>query len=71
MRPVHPNFLQFLFAESGFRVVERVERSPVPANESLELLPGDDEQTKLLNVNFERVNALLFAPQDYAIVATR
>jgi 2-polyprenyl-3-methyl-5-hydroxy-6-metoxy-1,4-benzoquinol methylase len=71
VRPVHPNFLQFLFAEAGFRVVERVDRSPVPANESLELLPGDDEQTKLLNVNFERVNALLFAPQDYAIVATR
>jgi 2-polyprenyl-3-methyl-5-hydroxy-6-metoxy-1,4-benzoquinol methylase len=71
VRPVHPNFLQFLFAEAGFRAVERVDRGPVPANESLEMLPGDDEQTKRLNMNFERVNALLFAPQDYAIVASR
>ena len=63
--------MRFLFAEAGFSVVERVDRGPVPANETLEMLPGDDEQTKLLNVNFERVNALLFAPQDYAIIATR
>jgi hypothetical protein len=43
----------------------------VPENESLEMLPGEDEQTKRLNVNFERINALLFGPQDYAIVAKR
>ncbi len=70
-RPVHPDFLAFLCREAGFAEVERVDRSPVPADESLELLPGDDEATKQLNVNFERINALLFAPQDYAIVATR
>jgi hypothetical protein len=51
--------------------VERVDRSPVPADESLELLPGDDELSKRLNANFDRINGLLFAPQDYAIVATR
>lgn len=71
VRPVHPNYLGFLFAEAGFASVERVDRSPVPENESLELLPGEDEQTKRLNVNFERINALLFGPQDYAIVAKR
>jgi hypothetical protein len=43
----------------------------VPADESLELLPGDDELSKRLNANFDRINGLLFAPQDYAIVATR
>jgi len=70
-RPVHPDFLAFLFREAGFTEVERLDRSPVPADESLELLPGDDETTKRLNINFERINALLFAPQDYAVVATR
>jgi hypothetical protein len=70
-RPVHPNFLRFLFEEAGFARVERVDRSPVDANESLEMLPGDDELTKRLNANFDRLNALLFGPQDYAIVATR
>jgi hypothetical protein len=71
VRPVHPNYLGFLFAEAGFASVERVDRSPVPADESLELLPGDDELSKRLNANFDRINGLLFAPQDYAIVATR
>ena len=70
-RPVHPNYLGFLFAEAGFASVERVDRSPVPADESLELMPGDDELSKRLNANFDRINALVFAPQDYAIVATR
>jgi O-antigen chain-terminating methyltransferase len=71
VRPVHPTFLAFLFSEAGFARVERVDRSPVPADESLELLPGDDELAKRMNANLERINALLFAPQDYAIVATR
>ena len=38
---------------------------------SLELIPGDDELSKRLNANFDRINGLLFGPQDYAIVATR
>lgn len=71
VRPVHPAFLGFLFAEAGFASVERVDRSPVPADETLELLPGDDEVAKRVNANFERINALLFGAQDYAIVATR
>jgi 2-polyprenyl-3-methyl-5-hydroxy-6-metoxy-1,4-benzoquinol methylase len=71
VRPVHPMFLGFLFTQAGFARVERVDRSPVPDDESLDLLPGDDEISKHVNANLERINALLFAPQDYAIVATR
>jgi 2-polyprenyl-3-methyl-5-hydroxy-6-metoxy-1,4-benzoquinol methylase len=71
VRPVHPTYLGFLFAEAGFASVERVDRSPVPEDECLELLPGDDELSKRLNANFERINALLYGPQDYAIIATR
>jgi 2-polyprenyl-3-methyl-5-hydroxy-6-metoxy-1,4-benzoquinol methylase len=71
VRPVHPNFLEFLFGEAGFANVERIDRSPVAADESLELLPGEDETTKRLNANFERLNGLLFGPQDYAVLATR
>jgi len=71
VRPVHPNYLGFLFSEAGFATVERVDRSPVPADESLEPMPGDDELSKRLNANFDRINGLLFGPQDYAIVATR
>jgi len=71
VRPVHPTFLGFLFAEAGFASVERIDRSPVGSDDSLELLPGDDEVTKRLNANFERINGLLYGPQDYAILATR
>jgi len=71
VRPVHPTYLGFLFAEAGFASIEHVDRSPVPEDESLELLPGDDELSKRLNANFERINSLLYGPQDYAIVATR
>jgi hypothetical protein len=71
VRPLHPSFLTFLFAEAGFADIERVDRSPVATDESLELLPGDDELTKRLNANFERVNTLLYGPQGYAVFATR
>ena len=70
-RPVHPDYLEFLFGEAGFTDLRREYRSPVAADEALELLPGDDEVTKLLNANFERINDLLFGPQDYAFIATR
>jgi SAM-dependent methyltransferase len=71
VRPVHPDFLEFLFGEAGFSVVRREYRTPVRESDALELLPGDDEVTKRLNANFERINALVFGPQDYAIIATR
>jgi O-antigen chain-terminating methyltransferase len=71
VRPVHPKFLEFLFRQAGFASVQVVDRSPVATDESLELLPGDDETSKRLNANFERINSLLFGPQDYALVAIR
>jgi hypothetical protein len=43
----------------------------VPADEALEMIPGDDELAKRLNANFERINSLVFGPQDYVILATR
>ena len=60
-RPVHPGFLAFLFEEAGFREVKLDWRSPPPENDVLE---GDDP-------NVERLNRLLFAPQDFAVIATR
>jgi 2-polyprenyl-3-methyl-5-hydroxy-6-metoxy-1,4-benzoquinol methylase len=70
-RPVHPSVLEFLFTEAGFRDFRRVDRSPVPEDETLELLPGDDEIAKRLNANFERLNSTLFGARAYALIATR
>jgi 2-polyprenyl-3-methyl-5-hydroxy-6-metoxy-1,4-benzoquinol methylase len=70
VRPVHPAFLEFLCKEAGFEFTIEW-RSPVPEDETLHLLTGDDDVSKQLNGNFERINQLLFGPQDYALVAVR
>ena len=71
VRPVHPNFLEFLFQEAKFARLSIEYRSPVSEAEALVPLPGDDPQTRLLNENFQRIGALLFGAQDYAVIATR
>ena len=71
VRPVHPGFMEFLFREAEFARIAIEYRSPVAENESLVNLPGDDPQTRLVNENFERIGALLFGAQDYAVIATR
>jgi 2-polyprenyl-3-methyl-5-hydroxy-6-metoxy-1,4-benzoquinol methylase len=71
VRPVHPGLLSFLFRQAGFASVETLERSPVADEDRLELFVGDDDATRVLNANFEKLNALLYGPQDYAILATR
>ncbi len=59
VRPVPPDALRFLAEAAGF-VDARIEyRSPLPA--SSRLAGSDDDARKL--------NALLFAPQDYALIA--
>jgi SAM-dependent methyltransferase len=67
VRPVHPAYLSFLFSEADFSGVQIEWRSPPPADEVLEVPGGDPVATK----NAERLNALLFAPQDFAVIATR
>jgi len=65
-RPVHPAYLTFLFRQAGFTGIEIDWRSPPPAEEVLQPVgdPGAD-------ANYERLNQLLFGPQDYALIATR
>jgi O-antigen chain-terminating methyltransferase len=71
VRPVHPAFLEFLFREAGFRTAVIEWRSPMRPDERLQRVAGDDQQAALINANFERLDALLFGPQDYALIATR
>ncbi len=71
VRPVHPVFLDFLFREAGFSEFHVEWRSPMPVDETLRPVPGDDARTEQMNANFARLNELLYGPQDYALVATR
>jgi SAM-dependent methyltransferase len=73
-RPLHPETLRFLAAAAGFGEVRIEMRSPVPDDVRLHLLPGGGlppPVVKALNENVERLNALLFAPLEYALVARR
>ncbi|GAC1318980.1 MAG: hypothetical protein NVSMB12_18120 [Acidimicrobiales bacterium] len=64
--PVHPAYLKFLFEESGWKDVAIEWRSPPPVDDVLEVEDGASETAK---TNVARLNQLLFAPQDYALVA--
>jgi hypothetical protein len=62
---VHPAYLLFLFKEAGFTDVDIEWRSPPPQDD---LLQPPESGTS--DDNVERLNRILFAPQDYAIIAT-
>ncbi len=58
VRPVPPEALRFLAEAAGFTETRIEYRSPLPAGERLE------EKSE----NEKRLNALLYAPQDYALI---
>jgi SAM-dependent methyltransferase len=61
VRPVHPSYLFFLLQEAGFDEITIDWRSPVPADD---VLQADDADA-------ERINRILFATQDYAVIGRR
>jgi O-antigen chain-terminating methyltransferase len=75
--PVHPAYLEFLLKEAGFEEIGIEWRSPPPDGEALRPLTaevsasGSDALLAQLNANIARVNAIIFGPQDYAILAVR
>ena len=77
-RPVHPETLQFLMCAAGFREAEKKFFSPVSDKARLEKIPittemGEDVRNRfdLFNQNIEKLNLVLFGPQDYAILGKK
>jgi len=70
-KPIHPAYLTFLFREAGFSSVEIEWRSPPPAGEVLQPVSSDDPNAAVYNANVERLNRIVFGPQDYALLAIR
>ena len=64
--PVHPAYLEFVVRQSGWPHVRIEWRSP-PADDELLETAADASPTTAANI--ARLNRLLFAPQDYALVA--
>jgi O-antigen chain-terminating methyltransferase len=68
--PIHPDTLQFLVNACGFRNPRVLYASPVPAPARLQFLPEPaDPAQDVFNRNMEKLNRLLFDPQEYAVLA--
>ena len=73
-RPLHPDTLRFLAAAAGFSDVRVEMKSEVEKAACLQPVPhgGLPEATVLvLNENVARLNALLYGPLEYALLARR
>ena len=72
--PIHPEAARFLWESLGFRRVEILYVSPYPEEMRLEEAVRRDDETyedelaRVLNKNIQRLNALLYGYQDYAVV---
>jgi len=73
-RPLHPDTLRFLAAAAGFTDVRVEWRAPVDPAARLQGVPADGlppAAAQALNENVERLNALLYGPQEYVLLAAR
>jgi SAM-dependent methyltransferase len=73
-KPLHPETLSFLVAAAGFADVRIEMRSPVDAASRLQGIPPDGlppRAAAALNENIERLNGLLYGPQEYVLLARR
>lgn len=73
-KPLHPDTLGFLAAAAGFTEVRIELRSPVEPAARLQPVPAEGlppRAAEALNENIARLNALLYAPQEYVLLARR
>jgi SAM-dependent methyltransferase len=73
-RPLHPDTLSFLAAAAGFTDVRVELRTPVDAAARLQSVPPEElppRAVAVLNENLQRLNDLLYGPQEYALYARR
>ena len=73
-RPLHPDTLRFLAAAAGFTDVRVEMKSEVEPAARLQPVPGGGAARAAavaLNENIERLNALLYGPLEYALLARR
>ena len=84
VRPLHPETLEYLVSASGFQDVRVRYLSPYPDDFKLHSIPVPAQSSDgapspsvpfgvavTLNENVEKLNHLLFADQDYAVIAER
>jgi SAM-dependent methyltransferase len=68
--PLHPSLLAFMCERAGFRDIELQWWSPA-SDYHLPLIEGvEDPWAATVNEAFEKLNHVLFGPQEYTIIAT-
>lgn len=70
VRPLHPSLLAFLCESAGFRDVDVRFWAPAEGYHLPTLDAHGDPSLAAVNEAFQRLNTVLFGPQDYAVVAT-
>jgi SAM-dependent methyltransferase len=73
-RPLHPDTLRFLAAAQGFNEARIEYRAPVDPMTRLQPIPTEGlppRAAQLMNENVARLNALVYAPREYALIARR
>ena len=78
VKPIHPEAARFLLEAAGFHAVELRYVNPVPADGKLIPLEPlwymrryEEAFLGQINANLERLNQLLWGPQDYAVIGRR
>lgn len=74
VKPIHPDAMALMLEKAGFQDVEVQYVSEVPEGERLKLLDAlglPMEAAEALNENFMKLNSIVFAPQDYAVVGRK
>jgi O-antigen chain-terminating methyltransferase len=71
VQPIHSDTMKFLLEATGFREVEVKTLAPVDPSMRMPPLPGSDPALVAFNQGIERLNALLFGFQDYAVIGRK
>ena len=77
-RPIHPETLQFLISEAGFRECDKKFFSPVSNESRLKRITNRStldeaaqKNVEVYNNNIEMLNTILFGAQDYAMIGKK
>lgn len=78
VRPLHPETLKYLVMASGFSRADIEYRSPIPAQDRLQMVmapvtddPGWADLVETFNGNMTKLNARIFTHLDYAVLGER
>jgi SAM-dependent methyltransferase len=71
LRPIHPSLFAFACETAGFRDVRLTFYSPATGYRVPKLDEDGTERTIRLNAAFDRLNEVLFGPQEYSVLATK